>query len=49
MEAFGEYLFHEIADNLCHLTDRQLTNLVEVIRVEQKEREDDRIAAAVGC
>lgn len=49
MEEFNEYLFQEIADNLRYLKDKQLTNLIEVIRVEQKEREDDRMAAAVGC
>ena len=44
-----EFLWDIVVEYLHILSDRQLTNLIEVIRVEQKERENDKIAASVGC
>jgi len=44
-----EFLWDIVVKHLHILSDRQLTNLIEVIRVEQKERENDKIAASVGC
>ncbi len=43
----GEFLFQQITESLDELSDRQLTNLIEVIRQVQVEREDDKIAASV--
>ena len=42
-------LFETITERLDELSDRQLTNLIEVIRTTQAERESDKIAASVGC
>jgi len=44
-----DFLFEQITDSLPQLSDRQLTNLIVVIQTLQKEREDDKIAASVGC
>ncbi len=40
-------LFEEIAERLPMLKDKQLTNLIEVIRVIQGEREEERILSSV--
>jgi hypothetical protein len=49
MRMTKENIWEAITENLHILSDKQLTNLIEVIRATQKEREDDKIAAAVGC
>ncbi|MCK9570806.1 hypothetical protein M0R72_17790 [Candidatus Pacearchaeota archaeon] len=49
MSTTQDFLFEQITESLSQLSDKQLTNLIEVIRVTQKEREDDRIEAAAGC
>lgn len=43
----NEFLFEQITERLEDLSDKQLTNLIEVIRQVQVEREDDKIAASV--
>ncbi len=43
-----EALFEQITERLEELSDKQLTNLIEVIRQVQVEREDDRIVAGVS-
>lgn len=42
-------LFERITESLERLSDKQLTNLIEIVRVHQTEREDDKIAASAGC
>jgi hypothetical protein len=49
MSTTSDFLFEQITENLHRLTDKQLTNLIEIVRIHQKEREDDLIAAAAGC
>jgi hypothetical protein len=44
-----DHLFDDICARLDELSDKQLTNLIEVVRVTQVEREDDRIATDAGC
>ena len=44
-----DLLFEDIVARLDELSDRQLTNLIVIIRTTQTERESDRIAAAAGC
>jgi hypothetical protein len=40
-------LFEDITERLPMLKDKQLTNLIEVIRVIQGEREEERILSTV--
>jgi hypothetical protein len=49
MSTTQDFLFEQIAESLEQLSDKQLTNLIEVIRSTQVERESDKIAASVGC
>lgn len=49
MSTTQDFLFEQITESLEQLSDKNLTNLIEVIRVTQKAREDDRIVAAAGC
>ena len=49
MRTTQDFLFERITEALEQLTDKQLTNLIEVVRAIQKEREDDLIEAAAGC
>ena len=49
MSTTQDFLFEEITEHLPKLSDKQLMNLIEVIRAMQVEREDERIAASVGC
>jgi len=46
----AEEIFSHISEDLLpHLTDRQLTNLIELIRTVQVEREEERIISSVGA
>jgi hypothetical protein len=47
MPISSDFLFEQITERLDELSDRQLANLIEVIRLVQVEREDDKIAASV--
>jgi hypothetical protein len=47
MSTTQDFLFEQITEHLPELSDKQLCNLILVIRATQVEREDDRIAAAV--
>ena len=49
MSTTQDFLFEQITEELFRLSDKQLTNLIEVIRTIQTEREDDKIEAAAGC
>jgi hypothetical protein len=49
MSTTQDFLFEQITESLPELSDKQLINLVEVVHVIQKTREDDKIEAAVGC
>lgn len=49
MSTTQDFLFEHITESLYQLSNRQLTNLIEVIRATQKEREDDKIEVVVGC
>lgn len=49
MSTPSDFLFEQITEELYRLSDKQLTNLIEIVRIHQKEREDDRIEAAAGC
>jgi hypothetical protein len=40
-------LFEEITERLPMLKDKQLTNLIEVIRVIQGEREEEKVLSTV--
>lgn len=46
----AEEIFSHISEDLLpQLTDRQLTNLIELIRTVQVEREEERIIVSVGA
>jgi hypothetical protein len=44
-----EFLFEQIKDSLEVLKDKQLSDLVKIIREIQVEREDEKIIAAAEC
>jgi len=44
-----EFLFEQIKDSLNGLRDRQLSDLVKIIREIQMEREDEKIITAAEC
>lgn len=46
MSTTQDFIFEKITESLDKLSDRQLTNLIEVIRTLQVERENDKIEAS---
>jgi hypothetical protein len=44
-----EFLFEQIKDSLEVLKDKQLSDLVKIIREIQLEREDEKIITAAEC
>ena len=44
-----EFLFEQIKDSLEVLKDKQLSDLIKIIREIQLEREDEKIITAAEC
>ena len=49
MSMTQEFLFEQIKDSLDGLKDKQLSDLVKIIRDIQVEREDEKIITAAEC